>query len=134
MARIRYRRSENQKMKDYNDFFDEMIDVDDEAEVEGEELLDEDGEYEMEDDEDEDEDLATVVRTAVLRKNDLLALLSLKATPEGSQIVRLDPRQRLPSMQRYETEEEALKWFTRSLATSRKNGWAVVYDGLPLLG
>jgi len=134
MARIQYRRSEIQKMKDYNDFFDEMIDVDDEAEVEGEELLDEDGEYEMEDDEDEDEDLATVVRTAVLRKNDMLALLSLKATPEGGQIVRLDPRQRLPSMQRYETEEEALKWFTRSLTTSRKNGWAVVYDGLPLVG
>jgi len=121
-------------MKDYNDFFDEMIDVDDEAEVEGEELLDEDGEYEMEDDEDEDEDLATVVRTAVLRKNDMLALLSLKSTPEGGQIVRLDPRQRLPSMQRYETDAEAHKWFTRSLTTSRKNGWAVVYDGAPLVG
>ena len=123
-------------MKDYNDFFDEMIDVDDEAEVEGEEFLDEDGGYEGGDDEDEEgeDDLATVVRTAVLRKNDMLALLTLKATPEGGQIVRLDPRQRLPSMQRYETEEEALKWFTRSLATSRKNGWAVVYDGTPLLG
>jgi|SRR5215203_6701419 len=123
-------------MKDYNDFFDEMIDVDDEAEVEGEELFDEDGEYEGDDDEDEegDDDLSTVVRTAVLRKNDMLALLSLKATPEGSQIVRLDPRQRLPSMQRYETEDEALKWFKRSLATSRKNGWAVVYDGTPLVG
>jgi hypothetical protein len=122
-------------MKDYNDFFDEMIDVDDEAEVEGEEFLDEDGEYEGdEDEEEEDDDLAAVVRTAVLRKNDLLALLSLKATPEGGQIVRYDPRQRLPSMQRYETEEEALKWFARSLATSRKNGWAVVYDGAPLVG
>ena len=123
-------------MKDYNDFFDEMIDVDDEAEVEGEEFLDEDGGYEGDDEEDEEgeDDLATVVRTAVLRKNEMLALLSLKATPEGGQIVRLDPRQRLPSMQRYETEEEALKWFTRSLATSRKNGWAVVYDGAPLVG
>jgi hypothetical protein len=125
-------------MKDYNDFFDEMIDVDDEAEVEGEEFLDEDGEYEGDDDDEEDEegedDLSTVVRTAVLRKNDMLALLSLKATPEGGQIVRFDPRQRLPSMQRYETEEEARRWFTRSLTTSRKNGWAVVYDGLPLVG
>ena len=123
-------------MKDYNDFFDEMIDVDDEAEVESEEFLDEDGGYEGDDEEDEEgeDDLATVVRTAVLRKNEMLALLSLKATPEGGQIVRLDPRQRLPSMQRYETEEEALKWFTRSLATSRKNGWAVVYDGAPLVG
>ncbi|HEY0170780.1 MAG TPA: hypothetical protein VGB98_07135 [Pyrinomonadaceae bacterium] len=122
-------------MKDYNDFFDEMIDVDDEAEVEDDELLDEDGEYEGdEEDEEEDDDLAAVVRTAVLKKNDMLALLSLKATPDGGQIVRFDPRQRMPSMQRYETEEEALKWFSRSLSTSRRNGWAVVYDGAPLVG
>ncbi len=118
-------------MKDYDNFFDEMIDVDDEAEPESAEYFeDEDG---YEDDEDED-DGSTVVRTAVLRKNDMLALLSLKSSPDGGQIVRLDPRETLPSMQSYETEEEALKWFTRSLATSRKNGWAVVYDGTPLVG
>jgi hypothetical protein len=64
----------------------------------------------------------------------MLALLSLKASSDGGQIVRLDPRQRLPTMQRYDTEEEAHKWFSRSLATSRKNGWAVVYDGTPLVG
>ena len=122
-------------MKDHNDFFDEMIDVDDEAEVEGEEFLDEDEEYEGDEDEEEDEDDGSeVVRTAVLQKNDMLALLSLKASPDGSQIVRFDPRQRLPSMQRYESEEEALRWFARSLATSRRNGWAVVYDGAPLEG
>ena len=118
-------------MKDHNDFFDEMIDVDDEAEREeyfgGEEGFEDD-------EEDEEDDGSTVVRTAVLRKNDMLALLSLKASPDGGQIVRLDPRETLPSMQSYETEEEALKWFTRSLATSRKNGWAVVYDGTPLVG
>jgi hypothetical protein len=118
-------------MKDHNDFFDEMIDVDDEAERE--EYVGEDEEFD-EDDEDDEDDGSTVVRTAVLRKNDLLALLSLKSSPDGGQIVRLDPRETLPSMQRYETEEEALKWFTRSLATSRKNGWAVVYDGMPLIG
>jgi hypothetical protein len=117
-------------MKDHNDFFDEMIDVDDEAERE--EYVGEDEEFEDED-EDEDDD-STVVRTAVLSKNDMLALLSLKASPDGGQIVRLDPRETLPSMQSYETEAEALKWFTRSLATSRKNGWAVVYDGTPLVG
>ncbi len=119
-------------MKDHNDFFDEMIDVDDDDERE--EYVAEDEEFVDEEDEDDEDELATVVRTAVLKKHDMLALLSLKATPEGGQIVRLDPRQRLPSMQRYETEEEALKWFTRSLATSRKNGWAVVYDGAPLVG
>ncbi|HEX8353724.1 MAG TPA: hypothetical protein VF611_12535 [Pyrinomonadaceae bacterium] len=126
-------------MKDYNDFFDEMIDVDDEAEVEDEEFPDEDEEYEGDDDDEEEDeegedDLTAVVRTAVLRKNDMLALLSLKATSDGSQIIRLDPRHRLPTMQRYETEDEAHKWFTRSLTTSRKNGWAVVYDGTPLVG
>ena len=118
-------------MKDHNDFFDEMIDVDDEAERE--ELVGEDEGFE-DDEDDYEDDGSTVVRTAVLRKNDMLALLSLKASPDGGQIVRLDPRETLPSMQSYESEEEALKWFTRSLATSRRNGWAVVYDGTPLAG
>jgi hypothetical protein len=124
-------------MKDHNDFFDEMIDVDDEADREPAEFLEEDEDYEFEeDDEDEDgeDDGATVVRTAVLQKNDMLALLSLKAAPDGGQLVRYDPRQSLPSLRRYETEEEARKWYARSLATSRKNGWAVVYDGAPLIG
>ena len=121
-------------MKDHNDFFDEMIDVDDEAEVEGGEFLGEDGEFDDDDDDEDEDDGSTVVRTAVLQKNDMLALLSVKASPDGGQIVRFDPRQRLPAMQRYESEEEALKWYTRSLATSRKNGWAVVYDGTPLIG
>ncbi len=123
-------------MKDHNDFFDEMIDVDDESDGEPSEFLEEDDDYEFEEDEDEDgeEDGATVVRTAVLRKNDMLALLSLKAAPDGGQLVRYDPRQNLPSLRRYETEEEARKWYARSLATSKKNGWSVVYDGAPLVG
>ena len=124
-------------MKDPNDFFDEMIDVDDEADDETAEFLEEDDdeEYDFDDDEEEeDEDVATVVRTAVLHKNDMLALLSLKAAPDGGQLVRYDPRQNLPSMRRYESEEEARRWYARSLATSRKNGWAVVYDGEPLIG
>ncbi len=122
-------------MKDHNDFFDEMIDVDDEAE--GAEFLEEDDDYEFEEgdeEEDAEDDGATVVRTAVLQKNDMLALLSLKAAPDGGQLVRYDPRQSLPSLRRYESEEEARRWYARSLATSRKNGWAVVYDGAPLIG
>ncbi len=124
-------------MKDHNDFFDEMIDVDDEADREPAEFLEEEDGYAFEeDDEDEDgeDDGATVVRTAVLRKNDMLALLSLKAAPDGGQLVRYDPRQSLPSLRRYDSEEEARKWYARSLATSRKNGWSVVYDGEPLIG
>jgi hypothetical protein len=123
-------------MKDHNDFFDEMIDVDDESEGEPAEFL-EDEEYELDeedDDEDGEDDGATVVRTAVLHKNDMLALLSLKSAPDGGQLVRYDPRQNLPSLRRYESEEEARMWYARSLATSRKNGWAVVYDGAPLIG
>jgi hypothetical protein len=121
-------------MKDHNDFFDEMIDVDDESESEPAEFLEED-EYELdEEEEDDDDDGATVVRTAVLQKNDMLALLSLKAAPDGGQLVRYDPRQSLPSLRRYESEEEARRWYARSLATSRKNGWSVVYDGAPLIG
>ncbi|MDQ3917857.1 MAG: hypothetical protein M3348_05220 [Acidobacteriota bacterium] len=118
-------------MKDHNDFFDDIIDVDDEREAEEAEYADEAEEF---DDEEEGEDDSTVVRTAVLRKNDMLALLSLKAGDAGGQIVRFDPREPLPSMQRYESETEARKWFTRSLDTSRRNGWSVVYDGKPLIG
>jgi hypothetical protein len=119
-------------MKDYNDFFDEMIDVDDEAEREAVEYADEGEDFDDGDDDDDDD--ALVVRTAVLTKNEMLALISLKSSDEGGQIVRFDPRDPLPAVQRYESESEALKWFRRSLATSRRNGWSVVYDGEPLIG
>ncbi len=123
-------------MKEPNDFFDEMIDVDDETGGDGAEFLEDEEEYEFDDEDEEegDEDEATVVRTAVLQKNEMLALLSLKAAPDGGQLVRYDPRQSLPSLRRYESEAEARKWYARSLATSRKNGWSVVYDGEPLIG
>ena len=116
-------------MSDYNDFFDDMIDVDDDAEAESAQYFDDDGP-----DEDEDDDEAAVVRTALLTKNGMFALLSLKAGTDGGQIVRFDPREALPALQRYETEREARHWFGRSLNTSRRNGWVVLYDGEPLLG
>ncbi len=119
-------------MKEHNDFFDDMIDVDDDVDPEVAEFLEETEDYD--DDEEYEEEDATVVRTAVLLKNDMLALLSLKAGEAGGQIVRFDPREQMPSLQHYESETEALKWYTRSLATSRKNGWAVVYDGEPMIG
>ena len=123
-------------MKDHNDFFDEMIDVDDDSDGEPAEFLEEEDDYEFDEEEEEEgeDDGATVVRTALLQKNDMLALLSLKAAPDGGQLVRYDPRQSLPSLRRYESEEEARRWYARSLATSRKNGWSVVYDGEPLIG
>ncbi|MGB8509468.1 MAG: hypothetical protein WCD76_13855 [Pyrinomonadaceae bacterium] len=113
-------------MKDQNDFFEDLID--DEPEMETAEFLDDD------DEDDDDEDELSEVRTAVMTKNDLIALLTLKVSPAGGQIVRVDPRESLPSAQRYDDEETALVWFKRSLATSRKNGWNIVYDGEPLFG
>jgi hypothetical protein len=116
-------------MSDHNDFFDDMIDVDDDAESDATQYFEEDGA-----DEDDDDDDAAVVRTALLTKNGMLALLSLRAGEAGGQIVRFDPREALPAVQRYDSEVEARKWFGRSLSTSRRNGWVVVYDGAPLAG
>ena len=120
-------------MKDYDNFFDEMIDVDADAEeAEAAEYTDEGEDFDDGDDDDDDD--ALEVRTAVLSKNDMLALLSLKSSDAGGQIVRFDPRESLPAIQRYESEAEALKWFRRSIATSKRNGWSVVYDGEPMIG
>ena len=74
------------------------------------------------------------VRTIVLSKNDMIALLCLKTADQGGAICRVDPREANPSVQVYDDPEKALEWFTKSLRTSRNNGWRVVYDGLPLMG
>lgn len=110
-------------MNNQEDFFDDII-SDEEEEPE-----DFEGEYEEEDDDEDAE-----VRTVVLAKNDMLALLSLKKSDEAGVIVRIDPRQPAPAAQRYDDAAAAVKWFNRSLATSKKNGWEVVFDGQPLFG
>ncbi|HEV7902680.1 MAG TPA: hypothetical protein VGO96_02475 [Pyrinomonadaceae bacterium] len=112
-------------MSEPEDFSEEIIGDQDEA-------FDETGEL-AEEDADEDEEFFEV-RTAVMQKNELLALLSLKISAEGGRIVRVDPRQRVPSAQTYEDAEAATHWFNRSLATSRRNGWNVIYDGEPSFG
>jgi hypothetical protein len=81
---------------------------------------------------DEDDDIQT--RTAILKKNGMVALLCVKTASDGSTVCRVDPREDRPSIQFYDDSQAALHWFTRSLKTSRKNGWQVVYDGLPLQG
>ena len=73
-------------------------------------------------------------RTAVLSKNNMIALLCLKTAGKGGAICRVDPREDRPSVQIYDDPSKALDWFTKSLRTSRANGWQVVYDGLPLQG
>lgn len=82
-----------------------------------------------------DDELADVsMRTAVLQKNNMVALLCIKTASEGAAICRVDPREDHPAVQLYDDAEKAVEWFTKSLRTSRKNGWHIVYDGLPLQG
>lgn len=75
-----------------------------------------------------------VVRTAVLQKNNMVALLCIKSASAGAAICRVDPRENQPSVQLYDDPDKALEWFTKSLKSSRRNGWNIVYDGLPLQG
>ena len=75
-----------------------------------------------------------VFRTAVLQKNNMVALLCIKSATAGAAICRVDPREANPAVQLYDDPTAALEWFTKSLRTSRKNGWKIVYDGLPLQG
>ena len=113
-------------MKDQNDFFDDVMDED--ADLSEAEMLLEEGE------EDDDDDEPAQVRTVVLSKKGMLALLSLTVSARGATIVRVDPRQSAPTEQIYEDGEAAAQWFRRSLATSKENLWQVVYDGEPLFG
>jgi len=112
-------------MDNQEDFFDDII-SDEELE------FDDDSDFDMDDSFDDEEDVE--VRTVLLIKNDMLALLGLKQSAETSVIVRIDPRQSLPSAQKYDDAAAALKWFNRSLATSKRNGWEVIFDGHPLFG
>ena len=85
--------------------------------------------------EDFDNDLDDVlVRTAVLQKNNMVALLCIKSATAGAAICRVDPREAHPAVQLYDDPGAALEWYTKSLRTSRRNGWQIVYDGLPLQG
>jgi hypothetical protein len=86
------------------------------------------------DDFDDVDDDESVIRTAVLKKNGMVALLCVKTASDGATVSRVDPREDHPSMQFYDDSQAAILWFSRSLNTSKKNGWQVVYYGLPLQG
>jgi hypothetical protein len=109
-------------MNDQNEFFDDVI---------GDELETDETEWTPEDD---DEDEPVEVRTVVMAKNEMVALLGLKKSVQGGLIVRVDPREEKPAAQVYEDAGVATRWFNKSVATSRKNGWSIVYDGTPLFG
>jgi hypothetical protein len=95
-----------------DDFADELADFDDSIE----------------------EDESVTLRTAVLQKNHMVALLCIKSASVGAAICRVDPRETLPAVQLYDDRDAAVQWFNRSLSSSKKNGWNIVYDGLPLQG
>ncbi len=82
-----------------------------------------------------DEELENVaVRTAIMQKDNMIALLCIKTASAGAAICRVDPREYRPAVQIYDDAGAAVEWFTKSLRTSRLNGWNIVYDGLPLQG
>lgn len=73
-------------------------------------------------------------RTAILAKNEMIAILGLQTFDQGGTLCRVDPREERPAVQVYDNPKEALNWYRKSLRTSKQNGWRVVYDGLPLNG
>jgi hypothetical protein len=81
-----------------------------------------------------DEIEPVAVRTAILAKNNLVALLCIKTAEEGGAICRVDPREANPAVQVYDDAQKALEWFNKSLRTSKKNGWQIAYDGMPMYG
>lgn len=85
-------------------------------------------------DEFDDEFEGVAVRTAVMQKDQMIALLCIKTASMGAAICRVDPREDRPAVQIYDDPNAAVEWFTKSLRTSKRNGWSVVYDGLPLEG
>jgi len=97
--------------------------------------LDEEFDDELAEFDEFDDELNDVeVRTAVMQKNNMIALLCIKTAPAGAAICRVDPREDRPAVQIYDDADAAVKWFSKSLRTSKQNGWNVIYDGLPLQG
>ena len=86
------------------------------------------------DDFDEAQDFQIETRTAILAKNNMIALLCLKTAEQGGAICRIDPREDRPAVQIYDNAASAIDWYNQSLITSRENGWTIAYDGLPLRG
>jgi len=110
-------------MNDKNDFFDDIIGDETEA-----------NEFDLTDETGEETEEPVDMRTVVMAKEEMIALLGLKTSAQGGLIVRVDPRETRPAAQTYDDPAVASLWFNRSLSTSRRNGWQVIYDGEPLFG
>lgn len=121
-------------MSDYDEVFDEISGDDEEETGDLALLLEADGEDGDDDGDYDDDDDDMELRSVVMAKTDLIALLCLKVSERGAMVVRVDPRQESPVAQVYDDAEAAAKWFNRSIATSKRNGWQVLYDGEPAFG
>ena len=73
------------------------------------------------------------IRTLLMTKNDMLALIGMVKTDEQASITTLDPRREQPLVKTYEPWLVADE-FKKVLRLSLRNGWHVVYDGEPLKG
>ena len=60
------------------------------------------------------------MRTAVLSKNNMVALLCVKTANEGGAICRVDPRETNPSVQIYDDPEKAIEWFNEKFADKQE--------------
>jgi len=122
-------------MNDYDEVFGEIIGGDEDEDQNEIDLLTAEDEDEGDDDiEEYEEEDDVAIRTVVMAKEDLMALLCLKTSPRGGIVVRVDPREQRPAAQVYDEGAIAAKWFNKSVATSRRNGWQVLYDGEPAFG
>ena len=73
------------------------------------------------------------IRTLLMAKNDMLALIGMVKTDEEASITTIDPRREHPLVNTYEPWLVADE-FKKVLRLSLRNGWRVVYDGEPLWG
>lgn len=74
------------------------------------------------------------IRTAIMSKDELLGIIGLAVAEQFAQVGRFDPRTGEPHTSRWDNHKEARRGFRNMLATSRENGWDVLYDGPPLIG
>ncbi|MFN0277967.1 MAG: hypothetical protein ACKVRN_05120 [Pyrinomonadaceae bacterium] len=106
-----------------------------EFDLDGDFDLDEEFDEELAEFDEFDDELGNLkMRTAVMQKNNMIALLCIKTATAGAAICRVDPREDHPAVQIYDDADAAVEWFSKSLKTSRQNGWNIIYDGLPLQG
>ena len=73
------------------------------------------------------------IRTALMTKNDMFALVSLAIADDEASITTVDPRREQPLVKTYEPWL-ATGEYRKVVRLSVRNGWRVIYDGQPLWG